>query len=646
MLYRINMFIAALIVSYSAVTQAATAKPTVGKVTSYVCNTKSNQRLGSGTLLEAGGKLFVLTSAHVVFHSTLALERMCATFESDRKVLTLNYFAINFANGLALFEVAAKDLPTAQPMKKVLWNDMQVQAEIDTSPAICLTGLPFGSATPLNDCNARILNAHSNRTILPLIDEVLEIDGHSEYGMSGGAVFSAEGAYLGLISHQYLSIDLGRPATIQDYVQNGHSGELIGLAIPTVEIVPWIKIVLADPKAGRAVEAFRDQIKHLPKAVNLSSVKFTERNCDSVDVSPGGIGGDGVGIGGDGKRSRGGDGVGIGGDGKYRRGGDGVGIGGDNTPTAPSPKDPANDCHIDLSINDDPNFSQEWPFSTQIPTWLETVRAHLKDNPKDVLKMEYIDMDDAPERVTGLMQAFTWIAHGNLPVMRDQGPGIVFVKIAAGSFLMGPAAGEVGSPTREQHPVTIAADFYMQTTEVTQKQYFDVMGVNPAQYSSPETCLGQYTTIGSVSMCPEHPVDTVSWDDIQIFLQKKNAQGDGFVYRLPTEEEWEYAERAGQVDPAFFLDNLDATAWYGKNSAYRTHRVATKLPNAWGLFDMIGNVNEWTGTLMIGPVRIYRGGNFLFDEWQSIPSFFAGFISNSRLATLGFRLVRTPVAPQ
>jgi formylglycine-generating enzyme required for sulfatase activity len=86
----------------------------------------------------------------------------------------------------------------------------------------------------------------------------------------------------------------------------------------------------------------------------------------------------------------------------------------------------------------------------------------------------------------------------------------------------------------------------------------------------------------------------VSWYDVQTFIQKLNDSHDGYTYRLPTEAEWEYAARAGNVTAYSFGDNSNGFignyAWYSDNSDGHTHPVATKKPNAWGLYDMHGNV--------------------------------------------------------
>ena len=152
--------------------------------------------------------------------------------------------------------------------------------------------------------------------------------------------------------------------------------------------------------------------------------------------------------------------------------------------------------------------------------------------------------------------------------------GIEFVKIAPGEFMMGCSADDNACDADEKptHRVQITKPFEIGKYEVTQAQWVAVMGSNPS------TIKGD-----------DRPVETVSKQDAQDFLAKLNALNDGYKYRLPTEAEWEYAARAGQPPPK----SLDDVAWYGANSGDTTHPVGQKKPNAWGLYDTLGNVREW-----------------------------------------------------
>lgn len=152
------------------------------------------------------------------------------------------------------------------------------------------------------------------------------------------------------------------------------------------------------------------------------------------------------------------------------------------------------------------------------------------------------------------------------------GIGMELVSVPAGSFMMGSENGKASE--KPVHQVTIREGFYMGKYEVTQAQWQQVMGNNPSTFKGDNL-----------------PVENVSWDDAQEFIGKLNAKNDGYVYRLPTEAEWEYACRAETTGD--YAGNLDAMAWYSANSGKQTHPVGQKQPNSFGLYDMLGNVNEW-----------------------------------------------------
>jgi len=163
--------------------------------------------------------------------------------------------------------------------------------------------------------------------------------------------------------------------------------------------------------------------------------------------------------------------------------------------------------------------------------------------------------------------------------------------------------------------------------EVTQAEWQAVMGYNPSKFRS----CGQNC-----------PVEKLSWNDIQEFIDKLNAM-TGKKFRLPTGEEWEYACYGGKASTYCGGEDLDALAWSSNNSERKTHPVGQKLPNGYGLYDMAGNVDEWTEECDEGDctMRILRGGGWDDDPQFSVATFKDRFIISGRNDDHGFRLART-----
>ncbi len=157
--------------------------------------------------------------------------------------------------------------------------------------------------------------------------------------------------------------------------------------------------------------------------------------------------------------------------------------------------------------------------------------------------------------------------------------GMEFMKIPAGEFMMGCSAGDSACENDEkpQHRVRITKAFEMGKYEVTQAQWKAVM---------------KETEYSSVFVGDNNPVENVTRAEAIDFANRLTMRNDGYRYRLPTEAEWEYAARAGTTGVTY--GPLEEIAWFGKNSDDESHPVGGKKPNAWGLYDMFGNVREWT----------------------------------------------------
>lgn len=164
--------------------------------------------------------------------------------------------------------------------------------------------------------------------------------------------------------------------------------------------------------------------------------------------------------------------------------------------------------------------------------------------------------------------------------------GLVYVWIAPGSFMMGCSSGdkECFDWEDKSHAVTIGKGFWIGQTEVTQEAYERVTGTNPSLYKGAGL-----------------PVDQIGWDDA-----RKYCEAAGM--RLPSEQEWEYAARGGNAAPRY--GEIAAIAWYDSNSGDQTHEAGQKQPNAYGLFDMIGNMWEWVNASYGADKKILRGGSF------------------------------------
>ena len=215
------------------------------------------------------------------------------------------------------------------------------------------------------------------------------------------------------------------------------------------------------------------------------------------------------------------------------------------------------------------------------------------------------------------------------------------VIVPEGSYEMGSEKGQ--NDEKPLHRVNLSA-FELGRFEVTQAQWEAIMESNPSFHKN----------------CPNCPVEEVSWEDVQGFISKIN-ELSGERYRLPTEAEWEYTARAGRNYRYSGSDFLDQVAWNGKNSEGKTHPSGTKKPNAWGFYDLSGNVWEWCqdsyGAYPEGPSsnpismdtsqrRVLRGGSWGSLAARCRVSFRGNDGSSDRNYAFGFRLARGGVFTQ
>ena len=223
---------------------------------------------------------------------------------------------------------------------------------------------------------------------------------------------------------------------------------------------------------------------------------------------------------------------------------------------------------------------------------------------------------------------------------------LVMVPVDGGTFMMGGTGEQVNPDTDETPHLVTLSDYYIEISEMPQVIWEAVMGSNPSEH------------VGSV-----YPVENVSWNDCQTFINKLNLmladQLNGMKFRLPTEAEWEFAARGGNRSMRYQYsggNDIDKVAWYVGNSDGNTHAIMNKTSNELGLYDMSGNVSEWcqdvydgsysskpqvnpTGGTS-GDFRVRRGGSY---DYSSVSYFrTARRVVNgpaTKYNDLGFRLV-------
>ncbi|OGV56248.1 MAG: hypothetical protein A2X45_12195 [Lentisphaerae bacterium GWF2_50_93] len=226
--------------------------------------------------------------------------------------------------------------------------------------------------------------------------------------------------------------------------------------------------------------------------------------------------------------------------------------------------------------------------------------------------------------------------------------GLVLVKLEPGEFVMG--SDKWSGDEKPAHKVKLGRSFWIGRTEITQSQYEKIAGKNPSLYGGKNA-----------------PAEQLSWESAVDFCRKltesdKSRIPEGYAYRLPTEAEWEYACRAGTTGD--YAGKIEDLAWDGSNSKNSTQEVATKSPNAWGIYDMHGNVWEWcldsceygekgvrTETFTEGlsdpcstkgDFRVLKGGSWCFDKKFCRSSTRYADKPDFAAADIGFRIALAP----
>jgi len=295
-----------------------------------------------------------------------------------------------------------------------------------------------------------------------------------------------------------------------------------------------------------------------------------------------------------------------------------------------------------------------WIFVKPLTTTCDNLPSNMKPEgiAIEINDSSISDMNLVGIRLGDVTGNFESAGSNNHPLSCTNTYGMTFNFIPDGTFVMGSPEGEVGKWTAEdQHTVILTKPFYMQTTEITRKQWKAVMGSNSPYVSS---CSSD-----------DCPVVNVSWNSIQSFIQNLNQQVGEDLYALPTESQWEYAARSGTTTAlangnlSFTECNLDPVAneiaWYCYNSGNKPHPVAQKISNAWGLFDMHGNVwefcQDWYDTYPLNAVtdpegpstgthKVIRGGCWAGSARGTRSAFRDKMETNLNRDHTGFRLIK------
>jgi sulfatase modifying factor 1 len=249
------------------------------------------------------------------------------------------------------------------------------------------------------------------------------------------------------------------------------------------------------------------------------------------------------------------------------------------------------------------------------------------------------------------------LAPGPARVVIEPWTGMALAVIAPGSFTMGSPSAQPGrNPDELQRTITISRSFYLGIREVTQAEWAIVMGANPSHFEKCSNC----------------PVESINFYDVDRFLANLNARSTALQFRLPSEAEWEYACRAGtsgptMIEPEPTADQANTDGSPGSRTSQAARVRGSTVPvgrypaNAWGLFDMQGNVWEWTNDWYgeysprdirdprgpsAGTRRVIRGGSWYFDANSARCGLRYSHAPQDSGFSLGFRVAGDPIQRQ
>ncbi len=318
-----------------------------------------------------------------------------------------------------------------------------------------------------------------------------------------------------------------------------------------------------------------------------------------------------------------------------------------------------------------------WNAEVRMPGQFD-MTAHFRFEVPSMLPAPPISQDGEYYFASLCLGPGTWSWASNLSLAPfsygSAGPSIRMLSIPAGSFLMGSPSDEEGRYSDEgpQRTVHISA-FKMSETEVTEKQWENVMGWNDSHFSGDERPVERVTWFDCVSFCNKlsqadgyaqfYTMTNVGYDDSHITSADVSCNFDANGYRLPTEAEWEFACRSGTTTRFYTGDSdsdLGRAGWYEGNAGSMTHSVGEKEPNAWGLYDMHGNVCEWcwdwywsdyygsqpdpdsnpTGPSS-GSGRVIRGGSWSLNAQNCHSAHRYRYNPSYRSSSYGFRVARS-----